>query len=166
MSHSQCNVRRFLIKLKYSSVIKVLNFFSKISDGFTYYLNMLSLQAILDIQRMNCLYRELKTKSILTLHYLQNISSYVIIECKMRYVYLKKKCTKFKALSNKKYRQLNLQNQIYCINQRLAFIIIICYFQFSLNKKDKFVKFLPALRKSTTSEWLQLLHCIKFYYYY
>ena len=46
------------------------------------------------------------TKSIL--HYLQNISHfYIIIECKMYYASFKKKkkkLTKFKAPSNKKYR--------------------------------------------------------------
>ena len=49
MSHSQHNVRRFLIKLKFSYVIKVLYFFSNIDDGFTYYLKLLFLYEILDI---------------------------------------------------------------------------------------------------------------------
>ena len=40
-----------------------------------------------------------------TLHYLKNISPYIIIEGKMHYVYLNgKKNTKFKTFSNNKYR--------------------------------------------------------------
>ena len=49
---------------------------------------------------MNCLQGVLEINSNYTLHYLQNILPYIIIERKMHYVYLEKKK---KNLTNNKY---------------------------------------------------------------
>ena len=53
---------------------------------------------------MNHLQGVLETNSNQTLHYLQNIFPYIIIECKMYYVSLNFFKKKFKTLSNNKYR--------------------------------------------------------------
>ena len=51
---------------------------------------------------MNRLLRVLEINSNYTLHYLQNILPYIIIECKMHYVYLEpKKKKKRKKKTNK-----------------------------------------------------------------
>ena len=53
---------------------------------------------------MNYLQGVLETNSNHTLHYLQNTSPCIIIECKMYYVFLNFLKKKFKILSNNKYR--------------------------------------------------------------
>ena len=66
------------------------------------------------------MYGALETNFNHVLHYLQNIPPYIIIECKNALCFLEKKnLKKFKTPSNNKYKQLNLEYLIYCINYTL-----------------------------------------------